>query len=137
MRQITQRILHDPAAGINGDCFRCCVASVLNLDYESVPHFMERPADDWFAKFASWLLEHYRLVPLAVVPNDDLRQTIIGCACILSGPSPRFPGELHSVIGCGLKVDFDPHPDRTGLPGGVTDCIVFVEPFPETHWTKP
>ena len=31
--------------------------------------------------------------------------------------SPRFPGELHCVVGRNGKIVFDPHTDRSGLAG--------------------
>lgn len=33
------RVKHDPAAGTYGDCIRACVASILEMVPEAVPHF--------------------------------------------------------------------------------------------------
>jgi len=49
MIQIVQRIV-SPGTGrsddshVPGDCFKCCVASILELPYEDVPHFV---AGEW------------------------------------------------------------------------------------------
>jgi len=39
-----------------GDCLRACVASILELDIEEVPHFCgEKPHEEWFSRLAIWL----------------------------------------------------------------------------------
>ena len=38
-------VKHDPANGTYGDCVRACVASILDLDSEAVPHFYHDDAD--------------------------------------------------------------------------------------------
>jgi hypothetical protein len=40
---------------------------------------------------------------------------------IVSGPSPRFPELLHSVVGLNGHVVWDPHPDHSGLTGDPQD----------------
>lgn len=42
MKKVYQRII-DPK---KGDCFKCCIASLLELDYDEVPNFVEQ--EDWF-----------------------------------------------------------------------------------------
>ena len=37
MKKVYQRIV-DPA---RGDCYKCCIASILGLEYEDVPNFIE------------------------------------------------------------------------------------------------
>lgn len=39
MTPVHCRVKHDPDAGTYGDCVRACVASILDLDAEEVPHF--------------------------------------------------------------------------------------------------
>lgn len=41
----------------------------------------------------------------------------------ICGPSPRFPGSLHCVVGLDGEVIHDPHPDKLGILG------------PEKDWT--
>lgn len=52
------RVRHDPEAGTYGDCVRACIASILELDAEAVPHFYHDNCDpvtghnrmvDWLA----------------------------------------------------------------------------------------
>jgi hypothetical protein len=41
MKQIPQRILGNGHGGPYGDCFKCCVASILDREYEDVPNFVD------------------------------------------------------------------------------------------------
>lgn len=45
MTPVFCRVKHDPEAGTYGDCLRACVASMLDLDPEQVPHFAHDAAD--------------------------------------------------------------------------------------------
>jgi hypothetical protein len=39
MTPVLCRVKHDPEAGTYGDCVRACVASILDMDGDAVPHF--------------------------------------------------------------------------------------------------
>ena len=41
MTPVSSRVGHDPEKGVNGDCLRACIASLLDRDAEAVPHFYE------------------------------------------------------------------------------------------------
>lgn len=41
-----QLIKHDPSIGHYGDCMRTCIASLLDLQPEDVPHFLEDGCQD-------------------------------------------------------------------------------------------
>jgi hypothetical protein len=45
MNRVYGRIPHNLPHTM-GDCFRACVASILELPYEEVPHFMDPKAND-------------------------------------------------------------------------------------------
>jgi hypothetical protein len=45
MQPVFCRVRHDPEAGTYGDCLRACVASILEIDAETVPHFFEDDCD--------------------------------------------------------------------------------------------
>ena len=53
MRKVYQRI-DDPR---HGDCYKCAIASLLDLDYDDVPHFIEF-GDEWLAKASEFFKEH-------------------------------------------------------------------------------
>lgn len=101
-----------------GNCFQACVASLLELELDKVPHFMLTP-DDWYSPFVSWLqdrglfcVEFKAQVPEAYVVMMD------GTWAILTGRSPRGGDLLHSVIGkwnekeSSFDLVHDPYPGR-------------------------
>lgn len=94
-----------------GNCFAACVASLLELPLEQVPHFPDHGAD-WYSAFRDWLRAR-RLYPVCfeVKRPEDGRPDGMH---ILSGKSPR--GEfLHSVVAKGAYIVHDPHPSRAGI----------------------
>lgn len=53
MKPVPMQVKHNPPHSY-GDCFRACLASVLERD--DVPHFMEDGgSDDWHADVEAWL----------------------------------------------------------------------------------
>lgn len=66
MIPVEQRICSAGGDGVPGDCVKCCVASILELSYEEVPHFVAREvmipqlggepyAADWYSGLNYWL----------------------------------------------------------------------------------
>jgi len=53
MKKVYQRI-NDPR---HGDCYKCAIASILDLDYDEVPHFIEF-GDDWLIEAQKFFREH-------------------------------------------------------------------------------
>ena len=53
MKKVYQRIV-DPQ---RGDCYKCCIASILGLEYEDVPNFIEF-GEDWLIKAIEFFKEH-------------------------------------------------------------------------------
>jgi hypothetical protein len=51
------RVKHDPEAGTYGDCMRACIATMLSLDTEDVPHFYHDDCDGVTgqARIRDWL----------------------------------------------------------------------------------
>jgi hypothetical protein len=98
-----------------GDCLRACVATVLGLPLEDVPHFVqyiEHPAGTdrslwWWAMYG-----FCRWYGWAVGYNDDPLDPPKGWA-LADGKSPR--GHMHVVVAYDGEVVFDPHPSRAGL----------------------
>jgi len=130
------RIKHEPP--VMGDCFRACVASILELDYDQVPHFLQ--GEDgynplWFTDFEKWLR------PMGLEPvllggvdcaNPDSNTAYFGYGYhIVTGKSPRFSeGEvLHSVVHRDTKLVHDPFPGGTGVKT-IVDFLVFVSVDP-------
>lgn len=53
MKKVYQRI-DDPR---HGDCYKCCIAAILDLEYEEVPHFIEF-GDNWLLEAQKFFREH-------------------------------------------------------------------------------
>lgn len=108
MKTIEQRKLHDPDNGVFGDCWRACLASILEFPYECVPAFeelkspyvMELSVNNWLFLYG-YLLRETKNKPEGY--------------SIAVGESPRFPGVGHCCIALDGKIVFDPHADKTEL----------------------
>lgn len=53
MKKVYQRI-DDPR---HGDCYKCAIASILDLEYEDVPHFVDM-GEDWLMEAQKFFREH-------------------------------------------------------------------------------
>lgn len=134
MRPVDSRVLADPrrgdgadAAGVMGDCFRACLASLLELDLDDVPHAVH---------FVTWFDEVRRFMRAQIgsdagcyEPRWPLYDDGIGRPVIASGPSPRGPW-WHSVIVDSTTGELmhDPHPSRAGILE-VSDVIAIVPAY--------
>lgn len=111
----------------NGNCWQACIASMLRMKLEHVPHFAKN-MDSWWEDTQKWMMD--RNMFLIEVTNRDETYSHIpnGIHCILSWKSTR--GDFaHSVIGRFMDdkiyYEFDPHPDETFLDGKV-EHICFI-----------
>lgn len=96
-----------------GDCLRACVASVLDLDPNEVPHFVqyiEHPA-------GSEMLWWWALVGFCAWHGWKARYQLGGDPpsgwSLADGLSPR--GHAHVCVAYDGEVMHDPHPSRGGL----------------------
>src|SRR5471030_594009 len=105
-----QEFLHDSEKGIQGDCARAVIASLLELPIAEVPHFMQL-ADEvhgFWNRLYDWR-----------EGDPDLYHE-------MSGPSPRGNGTYHAIVGKNGKPFFDPHPSRAMLGGDPTQWRISV-----------
>lgn len=108
------------------DCMRCCLATVLGLDYERVPDFVSTDFGyDQRAEVARWLDSiGCRAVALQACGDGELLCStfeIPSGLWIAGGPTQR--GTNHAVVYDGGAMVHDPHPSRAGLLA-ITDAIV-------------
>lgn len=121
-----------------GDCFRACVASLLELGVEEVPNFiLER---DMHKAAEQWLADRGLTVLAMCFPDDEtMSRTFIDPParyCIFTGVSPRKNEDgttrYHAVVGrtagYGIDVVHDPHPSRAGLAPGGFHWVRFIIP---------
>lgn len=130
MIEVTQNKLHDPSKRVKGGCFQACLASILELPLDDVPHFVE--FDDWLYRLQLWLADR-GLVFLYDIPPAYANYWGYH---LIGGPSPR--GNFrHCVVGKAGEMIWDPHPDRTGLSGTEDDwdyyALALLDPSAFTH----
>jgi hypothetical protein len=137
MTPVDQLVLHDPTVPEQlGDCLRACIASLLDLPADQVPHFvqdgyyagdLDDDGDQWYRLLRGWLRDRGMdvLWPAADDVGEYLPWSLLDL-CLLCGPSPRGPF-LHVVVGRpDGTVVHDPHPSRDGLAGAATSIALLV-----------
>lgn len=111
-----------------GNCLQACVASLLELNLEDVPHFVLE--EDWVEALDRWLSE-FDLQSIDV----DLARTRqqegdmwkpLGYH-LINGKSPRSNCQ-HAVVGYNGEIVHDPHWDNDGLETQET-WTLFVKRF--------
>lgn len=103
-----------------GDCWRCCIAAILQVPAEVVPHFVqefgssyEAEAQRWLNSQGFYLLQSDRDIWFPRFASSDFR----GLPIIESGYTVRSkrPGATHAVVTIDRKMVYDPHPSNDGL----------------------
>lgn len=131
---------------IVGDCWRTCVAMILDLEPLDVPHFVQDKYNDpetehpeglglegaWARATREWLNERGLTIDFY---NGGIRRGYEGYA-IATGPSPRgdwmhavvvwvWPSDTGDYLNMGYVAD--PHPDETFLAGPPVDFAIIKE----------
>jgi len=56
MKPVEQLVLHNPVAGHRGDCIRACLASLLEIEPEAMPNFVDNHGPmGWWDEIRRWL----------------------------------------------------------------------------------
>lgn len=105
-----------------GDCWRCCIAAILQVPAESVPHFLkealaqERNED---CMTQEWLNERgYCLIQVEdAIIFHTFQTPFKGIPVIEAGPTERSRGmgKHHCIVTYERKMVYDPHPSNAGL----------------------
>lgn len=126
-----QEFAHDPANGIVGDCVRACIASILEMEMKDVPHFLA--TEDWLKSSAEWLKTHDLIMMTIPAQTWDFKAWLAAAKVpgnvyyIIEDQSPRFPDELHAVVGCNGEQVYDPHPEnQLNIPMPITKKRAFT-----------
>jgi hypothetical protein len=123
MTPIDMTQIHDPEKEIYGDCYRACLASLLELspDVFPAPKSPDLPTEEWHKDYKQKLRE-YGIYALSFEVDKHIetwfklfKEEGIKIYHTLTGDSPRFPGTSHSVVACNGEIVHDPHPSRAGL----------------------
>lgn len=133
MRKIDNKIKHDPENDQRGDCFRVCMAMVLGLEPELVPHFYrqgEAGDRDQVQHEIDRFLDDYDLVECSIAYPVEDYELILATMKNLS-PKVAFILGGMSTSGCGHSVacfDGAIHHDPTGegIVGPMPDGFFWV-----------
>lgn len=106
---------------LRGNCFAACLASILEMPLEDVPHVMAH--DDWREQTNAWLagLGMGTVEVCIDVEEPALFLLPPDMWLIITGTTKRHESRLHSVIGKtipgGVQWEclHDPHPDNSFL----------------------
>lgn len=143
---VPSRILASPRRGDGhdeqgnpGDCLRACVATVMGLRYELVPHFAQYRS--WWEWLRRWARTMHGTDWACVLPvNGSIRHALrdprnptghlVRGMYIACGPSPR--GQFHHVVvvDLDLRLMHDPHPSGDGIQR-VDEVFVWCHPYGE------
>ncbi len=113
MKQLNK---HDPDNGVYGDCFRTCIAIILDDDPETIPNFCDPSQFDDHKKATRKFLNgrgldlYTTMYPGDIAFNDVL--FTVGhynpdIPVIITGKSPR--GVSHCIVAMNGEVFCDPH----------------------------
>lgn len=101
-----------------GDCYRACIASMLELPISAVPNFMEDGKENFDPKFYRWLIS-FGIHAMDVTLEGGQTSFYKDVPMIAGGRSPRGSNleHRHCVIYQNDALLHDPHPSREGLRG--------------------
>jgi hypothetical protein len=111
----TQLYTHDPDNGVFGDCYRTCIACILDCDPLFVPHVGKDGAGKWAENHKAldaWLARKNLYVAFFTVPAGMIHLYADFGYHLLGGRSPRG---LHYVVGMGGKMVHNPAKEDDGL----------------------
>lgn len=113
MIPVDQEHMHKPDEGSYGDCQRACIASLLELPREQVPHFLHDNCDyKEFNKRVNGFLAQHNLAEI-VMPYVYRRVLKAHVHHMMYGRTER--GTYHAVVALNGKIVHDPHPSRAGI----------------------
>lgn len=119
----TQQIIGDPARGDGhnvegrpGDCWKTCIASLLELPMDEVPHFVEF-GDLWW-DVTQTFIKSYAGEDKELRWWEDINEVPDGHEYLIgTGASPRGDFQHAVIVDRSKQVVHDPHPSRAGLAG--------------------
>lgn len=140
MKPQKQLIGHNPDDDRWGDCYRTCVAVIVDMEAGDVPHFCDGGVDDGAQKCRAWLgllgFTYFTCYYLTNVSLGEILRTHEhlnpGVPYILTGAGPR--GCNHSVVCVGGEIVCDPYtggPNPEALVGPANgpegECYWWIE----------
>lgn len=118
-----RRVMQTRTGFPDGNCLAACLASIFEIDIESVPDFGVGP--EWYDKFTAFMLDRFGLVPIDV-DYDTLVFQPKGFH-IINGRSPRLTGRHHAIVGLDGDAVHDPFPGGNSELAEITSLTLFVK----------
>lgn len=114
------------------NCFRACVATVLEIPIDDVPTACDGATWDW-DEFQRWLAGRgLQAIEIGFANGGTIYPVSAPVPCIITGPSPRGcrTGQ-HAVVGeligiDGFRLLHDPHPSDLWIDGEPTHATFFA-----------
>ena len=113
-----------------GDCFRACVASILEVPVAALPNFAD--SDDWGKRWNVWGRDHN--LQLLTWPHNPDWGWLPSGYCIAGVKLPGVTWQ-HAIVAHDGKLVWNPHPgygERMGAIGEVADWT-FLAPLDPAH----
>ncbi len=121
MKPLIQHKLSAQDGSVNGSCFRTCLASILEVEIDSIPAF-EDMGQNWHQSFFDFLEEHNLEFDGTGRFNSEFHKDLfskyegIDGYVIVGGKSPReWVVRGHAVLYKEGNMVHDPHPSGEGL----------------------
>jgi hypothetical protein len=130
---VEQRLFFNAETGQRGDCLKCCLASLLELDYDDVPHFASM-GDLWWIEQTNWLASRGWRIGSAwysADPDDPTKLTgwtkgywLAGVTSLRTRPDGSHI--THQVVMRDGEIVWDPHPARADGHLGFVDAELLI-----------
>lgn len=125
-----QAFLHKPEEGVYGDCYRTCIACLLGIDRDAVPHFYSTEDGRQSDQSRDWLLERgYQLTQFAFQAEPG---EVFNVMQVVNPLTPYMlcgfsaTGCNHCVIALGGEMVWDPSLTDAGIVGAQDDGMTWV-----------
>ena len=116
-------MMHRVEQRFANDCWKACVASLLELPYQEVAAAKAGDDEGWYSFWKRWFAD--RGFAWWERPIDGGRYVGFGELTIVSGASPRTDGD-HCVLAQNGEIVWDPHPQREMGIGPITSVTMLV-----------
>lgn len=118
-------VMHDKNLGTKGDCLRACIATLLQEDPNTIPHFVaSTDIPNWIFGLNQFLAR--RNLFYVQVPHTRFfwHSSAGDVYHLLVGKTVR--DTTHAVVALNGKVIHDPHPSRSGFkdPGEYNENLL-------------
>lgn len=121
MIPVTQTKISSPDGFISGNCFRACIASILEVGIDDIP-VLEEMGNKWHLPFMKFLSDNgYEFEGTGRFGNEFhdnlfLKYEGVDGYIIVGGKSPReYVTRGHAVVYKDGKLAHDPHPSGEGV----------------------